>query len=171
MSDNFDDYADYGDDENFDDPDIGEPEDFLDIFDGDDEADGDLDDISHLYDPTPAEPTFARPVRSTDPETSKAAGVSINEAHCAKALDIFRRYHGGLAGFQVEPLLKLGPESCWWHRISDLRAAGYVEWLYDENGKPVTRINPHTNRPQRVSRITPLGMTSSWPPAFRPRRH
>lgn len=161
------------DDANFDDPDVGEPED-LDLFElVDDDDDFDIDDITHKYEarPLPPPPSAERPARSTDPQTSKAAGASINEAHCGRALEIFRRYPEGLAGFQVEPLLKLGPEACWWHRISDLRAAGYLEWVFDDHGKPVTRVNPHTNRSQQVSRITPLGMTSSWPPAFRPVRH
>lgn len=107
---------------------------------------------------------YTRPVRGSDPETSVEASSRVNEAHCALALDIYRKHPEGLAAYQVGIEMNLGPESCWWHRLSDLREAGYVEWMYHDNGAPMRKVNPTTGRSQRVARITPLGRSGVWPP-------
>lgn len=107
---------------------------------------------------------FIRPARGTDPDTSAEAGKFVNEAHCALALEIYRKHPEGLAAYQVGIEMNLGQESCWWHRLSDLREAGYTEWVYHDNGAPMRKVNPTTNRSQRVAQITPLGRSGVWPP-------
>lgn len=47
--------------------------------------------------------------------------------------------------------------SCWWHRASDLRSMGYIEWLYDNDGILVKRLGK-AGRYRGVSRITASGM-------------
>lgn len=45
-----------------------------------------------------------------------------------------------------------------WRRCTSLRAIGLIEQVYNEDGSEATRINPHSNRPAILSRITPDGL-------------
>jgi len=91
------------------------------------------------------------------------------ESHCAICLEAHRRNPQGLADFEVAELTDISPWSCPWHRCSDLRKGGYIEWKLLDNGRIETRVNPRTDMPQGVSIITEKGKTQTWEP-IGPRR-
>lgn len=101
--------------------------------------------------------------RTSDPETSheSAAHVSkseTNKSQCRALLNAHILNANGLTDEEAAVAAGLDITSgiCYWHRASDLRAMGYIEWLYDGNGKLVKRTGS-LRRPRGVSVITESG--------------
>lgn len=97
--------------------------------------------------------------RKTDPETSKAAAKTVNESQCLSMLRAFLWYpKAGLTDEEAAEQANLDElhGACWWHRASDLRALGYIEWLRDDKGNIVKRMG-ESGRYRGVSVITKTG--------------
>jgi len=98
--------------------------------------------------------------RRTDPETSQEADLRLSSArsHCRALLLIHYRHPDGLTDEEAAEYAGLThPGICWWHRCSDLRAQGLIEWLRHENGKQI-KVTGSNNRNVGISRITEAGL-------------
>ena len=62
----------------------------------------------------------------------------------------------GLTSQEARDVSKVSPKSCYWKRVSELHAGGYLEVVEDEDGNELRR-EADTGGKQRVYRITPLG--------------
>lgn len=105
--------------------------------------------------------------RNVDPETSHIAaeGVSrseTNKAQCRALLAAHQRHPNGLTDEEaaVDAGIDVFSGTCYWHRASDLRKMGYIEWLYDDNEKLVKRTGS-LGRPRGVSVLTEAGKNSN----------
>lgn len=97
--------------------------------------------------------------RHSDPETSRlAAGRLLSAKSQARLLlDAHLEAPGGLTDAEAARRAGLNRDGiCWWHRCSDLRALGLIEWLRDDNGK-VRKMRGLHNRDVGVSVITGKG--------------
>ena len=104
-------------------------------------------------------------IRWTDPETSAVAATSDKEqraALCHMILMLHRVHPGGLANFEVADMLGLDETCCYWKRVNELRAAGYLEWAPGPNGKPRKVFREQTGKWQQASRVTVKGLTQEW---------
>lgn len=77
-------------------------------------------------------------------------------------LMLHRTHPGGLANFQVAEMLGLDETTCYWKRIGELRAEGYLEWAPNPDGTPRKAFREQTRKWQRVSRVTVKGLTEEW---------
>jgi len=94
-----------------------------------------------------------------DYDTSREAGESVARVSQARALLPYYRDADldGLTQSELGALSGLERSgACYWHRISDARAAGWLEWAYDSQGKILKRSG-NNGRWQGVSVITPAG--------------
>lgn len=101
----------------------------------------------------------SRMISVRDPETSHEAAKSVKEAQCWQLLRSWLWYpKAGLTDEEaaIDANIIDIPFACWWHRCSDLRALGYIEWLRGDDGKIVKRL-ADSGRRRGVSVITPLG--------------
>ncbi len=94
--------------------------------------------------------------RRTDPVTSHQAGESIRGGRvsaCLAMLDAFATSPGGgLTDEEAHNVATGETGECWWHRASDLRGLGLIEWL-ESDGRSVTRPGK-SKRQRQVSVIT-----------------
>lgn len=109
-------------------------------------------------------------VRTNDPDTSHTAArrLTTGKSQCLTLLRV--HYIAGTAAHQArypaEPGLTdheaadagglVEPGVCWWHRCSDLRKLGFIEWATWPDGSPVKREGPN-GRDVRASVITEAG--------------
>lgn len=121
-----------------------------------------MNDEPSLFDDPPVPATSL--ARHHDPDTSHAAAaqLSTGKTHClallrAHAADVGQLY-GGYTDAEAAHAAGIdAPGVCWWHRCSDLRKLGLIEWSV-VNGEPVKRRGPN-GRDVRVSIITAAGRT------------
>lgn len=122
-----------------------------------------------LFDSDPPVPAH-KLARTTDVDTSHdaAAQLSTGKSHCLTLLRA--HYIAGMpthiARYPDEPGLTdheaahaAGidePGVCWWHRCSDLRKLGLIEWAKNPDGTPVKRVGL-SGRQVRASTITEAG--------------
>lgn len=103
--------------------------------------------------------------RHTDPGTSHAAAHANRAArgtHQRMMLDAFMgaRLTAGLTDHEAATAAGLNqPGICWWHRASDLRALGFIEWVTHPDGTRWTRRGVN-GVSVGVSRITEAGIQS-----------
>lgn len=110
--------------------------------------------------PVPAEQL----ARAADPDTSHEAArrLSTGKSQCLILLRVHYtagRYPEGygLTDYQAATAAGIAePGVCWWHRCSDLRKLGLIEWATRPDGTPVKRLGPN-GRDVRVSVITEAG--------------
>lgn len=106
------------------------------------------------------EPVTQRPARTlartSDPSTSRIAALSQRRrgTNLRKMLDAYAQ-NSDLTDVEASELAGLERVEAT-RRASELRGAGLIEPLHDQEGKLVTRILP-TNRPGMVCRITEAG--------------
>jgi hypothetical protein len=107
--------------------------------------------------------------RAGGPETSALADRAVSRTAPNQRLALLQAWGTDAAygGFGVtdekaaegaallHPTL-FGPRSCPWKRAGELRAEGYLRWLLDDEGKPVTRKGSG-GVAQQVSVITEFG--------------
>jgi hypothetical protein len=106
-----------------------------------------------------AAPTGPPNVRADDYETSREAGEAVDRRGQARALlAYYADALDGLTQSEVGALSGLaGTGACYWHRVGDARAWGWLEWQRTDDGKIVKRTGDN-GRGQGVSIITPLGL-------------
>lgn len=99
--------------------------------------------------------------RRTDPGTSHAAGRANPTGRASNTrmiLAAFRDYgvRGATDAEAAERAGIMRPGVCWWHRASDLRAAGLIEWRTNPDGTRYT-MPGHNGVEVGVSVITQAG--------------
>ncbi|MCP3810794.1 hypothetical protein NLX62_00305 [Mycobacteriaceae bacterium Msp059] len=103
--------------------------------------------------------------RRTDPGTSHNAGRAnrgSRQSHQRKMLEAYMsaRLRGGLTDHEAAVRAGLNqPGICWWHRASDLRAAGLIEWVTRPDGSRVT-VRGDNGVSVGMSQITETGIES-----------
>ncbi len=112
-------------------------------------------------------PVFApRPVRKTDPQTSRDAGTAVVEREGVRLtlgshrVLLLKEYASGkeMADWEAAELCGLSrPGVCYWHRVGDLLKAGYLS----DTGQ--TRVHPDTGKARRVLVITEAGREAIKP--------
>lgn len=95
-------------------------------------------------------PAHAR-ARTSDVETSHAAAVGSKAMQIRRVLEVHAVQHG-LTDDEVS--IRTGLDL--WRRCSDARTLGYLDWLTDGYGKPITR-KARSGKAARVSCLTALG--------------
>jgi hypothetical protein len=103
--------------------------------------------------------------RTEDPETSHIAAQSLSSAKSqCRALLTAGWLLGPAAEFTDEELALrcnlVKPGVCWWHRCSDLRKLGLIEWVRDDGGRQKKQTGSN-GRPVGVSKLTDAGMKAA----------
>ena len=97
--------------------------------------------------------------RSGDYDTSSDAGGRVHrKTLAAQTLPYFLGHPEGLNQSEFGKVSGWeGTVSCYWHRLGDARALGWLAWLRDKDGRIVKRLG-YNGRYQNVSILTPAGM-------------
>jgi hypothetical protein len=101
--------------------------------------------------------------RATDPETSHRGGQDVQIRAGSQQAILLRSYFvrtEGLTATEAATEAGVSLLSCYWKRCSELRQGGFIRPLLDDDGAPVTRVNPHSGSHQEVNVITSKGR--SW---------
>ena len=100
------------------------------------------------------------PARRTDPVTSHLAARNITGrvSQCDRLLVAYALMGGGLSDEQAARIAKAPDRSCWWHRCSDLRQRGFIDYTIDEATQQPLLITGSLGRQVHVCEITGAGL-------------
>lgn len=99
------------------------------------------------------------PARRTDPVTSHRAARNITGrvSQCDRLL-IQYHFWGPMSDEQAASVADMPPRSCWWHRCSDLRQRGFIDYTIDEATQQPLLITGSLGRQVHVCEITGAGL-------------
>lgn len=91
------------------------------------------------------------------PAPDKVLRTVTASSQLGRLLRVYATYpESGITDDEAQRMSGISERSCWWKRCGELRSAGLIEPMEDEQGVQITRI-AESGRSRVVCRITPEG--------------